>query len=275
METKTNILPDTTGKSGDVIMIRALFIDEIPALRQHAIRLTTEVLSGHDRIYAIEACNALEAVEHLKSHDQLFVVVDIFLPDMNGLKLAKLLWDQCETTRILFWSRFHRDYYLQELTRMAPEIATYGYILKTESDEKLRYAIECLFVHNNPYIDPMVRIGAARRKSPQMVLTDSELQMLHDLTLGLTDKAIGKRRGLSVRGVQNRMASLSNKLLGKSHCYLQESTGLSVYNPRARMILEALKQGLLDTAEIPELDDHLQTWFQHNMLPNTQTMFQP
>ncbi len=256
-------------------MIRALIIDEIPALRQHAIRLITEVLAPIDKVYAIEARTALEAIEQMKQHDQFYVIVDISLPDMNGLKLAKLLWDQCETTRILFWSRFHRDYYLQELTRLVPDLATYGYILKTESDEKLRYAVECLFVHNNPYIDPMVRLSAARRKAPQTVLTDSELQMLHDLTLGLTDKAIGIRRGLSVRGVQNRMASLSNKLLGKRHAFLQESAGLSVYNPRARMILEALKLGLLDTAEIPELDDHLQTWVEHTMLPNPLSTFQP
>jgi DNA-binding NarL/FixJ family response regulator len=115
-------------------------------------------------------------------------------------------------------------------------------------------------LHDNPYIDPLVRGVQTRLQSKDNSLSDVEFETLLDITLGLTDKAIASRRHISVRGVQNRLSMLSTKLFKGEDIYLKESAGMEVYNPRTRIVLEGLKRGLIDTDKIPELDDELDDW---------------
>ena len=51
-----------------------------------------------------------------------------------------------------------------------------------------------------------------RTDSPRQALDDSEYAVLLDLALGLQDKLIAERRGMSLRTVQNRLLSLYDKL---------------------------------------------------------------
>jgi hypothetical protein len=76
----------------------------------------------------------------------------------------------------------------------------------------------------------------------------------------LTDKAIARRRNLSARGVQNRLAALFSKVLPAKHSWLRESAAMDVYNLRARLIFEVLKRGLIDAELLAGLDDELNSW---------------
>jgi DNA-binding NarL/FixJ family response regulator len=91
-------------------------------------------------------------------------------------------------------------------------------------------------------------------------LTDVEYETLLDVAVGLTDKAIAARRHISVRGVQNRLSMLLEKLVKGEDAHLRESAEMEVFNPRTRIVFEAVKRGLLDPDEISRLERDLAEW---------------
>jgi DNA-binding NarL/FixJ family response regulator len=91
-------------------------------------------------------------------------------------------------------------------------------------------------------------------------LTQEELTILQDLCMGLTDKAIAMRRYLSLLGVQSKIASLADKLLGIERLKLRDSVSFEVYNIRVRLVLEAFRRGLIGIGEIAQFDAETVGW---------------
>jgi DNA-binding NarL/FixJ family response regulator len=92
------------------------------------------------------------------------------------------------------------------------------------------------------------------------ILNESEHAILIDVILGLTDKAIAMREHISVRGVQNKISSLSVKLVKGLDIHAKESAELEVFNTRVRIILEAFRQGVIDPEDINAHEDELADW---------------
>jgi DNA-binding NarL/FixJ family response regulator len=239
-------------------MLKLLVVDDLPALRQHIQKLVRDKVTSDVEIQ--EAPNGAEGLKLFKSFRPDMIVMDIVMPEMSGIKAAQQIWAEFPRTKILFWSQFHREAYVRELGKIVPDEAIHGYALKGESDEKLVYALTSIMLHDNPYIDPLVRGVQTRLQSKDSSLSDVEYETLLDIMLGLTDKAIASRRHISVRGVQNRLSMLSAKLFKGEDAYLKETAGMEVYNPRTRIVLEGLKRGLIDTDKIQELDEELDEW---------------
>jgi len=92
------------------------------------------------------------------------------------------------------------------------------------------------------------------------MLSDIDLETLHDLALGLTDKAMAQRRLLSLRGVQNRISSLYKKLLFAEDKALQSKTASELVNMRVRLVFEAMRRGLISSEELSRLDTEFNDW---------------
>ncbi len=149
---------------------------------------------------------------------------------------------------------------MRELGKIVPDEAIHGYALKSETDEKFVEAMRSVLMDGNPYIDPVVRGVQARLKSRDESLSDIEFESLLDIATGLTDKAIALRRHISVRGVQNRLSMLLEKLLKGSDTYMRETAGMEVFNPRTRIVFEALKRGLIDPDDVIALEKETVDW---------------
>jgi DNA-binding NarL/FixJ family response regulator len=239
-------------------MKKLLVVDDVSALRQHVIQLVRDKVTNDIQI--VEATNGSEGLKLFKSFMPDMVIMDIVMPEMSGIRAAQQIWADNPQAKILFWSQFHREAYVRELGKIVPDEAIHGYALKGENDEKLVYALTSVFLHDNPYIDPVIRGVQSRLQSKDSSLSDVEYETLLDIALGLTDKAIASRRHISVRGVQNRLSMLSSKLFKDPDFFLKESAGMEIYNPRTRIVLEALKRGLVDSDEISQLDEELNEW---------------
>ncbi len=242
-------------------MTKLLVVDDLSALRQHIVRLVKEKVVPND-LEVMEAPNGAEGLKLFRTFKPDMIVMDIVMPEMTGIKAAQQIWGESPRTKILFWSQFHKEAYIRELGKIVPDEAIHGYALKSESDEKLLYALTSIMLHDNPYIDPIVRGVQTRLQSKDGSLSDVEYETLLDIALGLTDKAIAYRRHISVRGVQNRLAMLSAKLFKGEDVFLKESAGMEVYNPRTRLVLEGLKRGLIDIDQIPQLEEELNEWIE-------------
>ena len=64
---------------------------------------------------------------------------------------------------ILFWSNYADEAYVRGITKIVPTSATYGYLLKTSSKERLRRSMQCVFVEGQNIIDREIR-GVQQRE---------------------------------------------------------------------------------------------------------------
>jgi DNA-binding NarL/FixJ family response regulator len=237
---------------------RILIVDDVAALRQHVRKLIEEKLDA--AVEVVEVGNGPDAIKLNQEINPDLIIMDISMAQMTGIKAAEQIWAQNPTRKILFWSQYHRESYVRELGKIVPDEAIHGYALKSETDEKLVYAITSVLVHSNPYIDPLVRGVETRLKCKDQSVTDVEYETLLDIAMGLTDRAIAARRHISVRGVQNRLSLLLDKLVAGKDAHLKEAAGIEIYNPRIRVLLEALKRELIDVDQLPALDHELDKW---------------
>jgi DNA-binding NarL/FixJ family response regulator len=241
-------------------MYKVLIVDDVLALRQH---VTSIIKQAVEAVEIFEATNGQDGVTMFEQHRPDMTVMDIVMPELTGIEAAQKIWEIDPRTKILFWSQFHRESFVRELGKIVPDEAIHGYALKTESDEKLLYAVTSVLVQDNPYIDPIVRNVQQTLKIPDESLNESEYGVLIDLLLGLTDKAIAMRQHISVRGAQNRIFTVSQKLLRGVDGHLKETAGMEVYNSRVRIVLEALRRGIIDVDYIRKFDEELDNWLEY------------
>jgi DNA-binding NarL/FixJ family response regulator len=193
------------------------------------------------------------------NYDEPLVISDLQMPEMNGIELAKQLWSARPQARIVFWSQYRDELYVRSLARLIPANTVYGYILKDNANDMVLRAINAVFEDNQCWIDPQIRPIQARLQRPKSSLSDAEYDVLIDIALGLTDNAIGRRRYLSRRGVQNRLRSLYNKL-DADQLEQQASSDTDTINIRSRAISVAFMRGLVNKELLAEEEQLLQRW---------------
>jgi DNA-binding NarL/FixJ family response regulator len=215
----------------------------------------------------IEATNGSSAIEMALKHKPSLVVLDIKMPEISGVRAARQIWAEMKLARILFWSQYKDEIYVRELARIVPAETVYGYVLKSSSDERLIAALRAVLMDEQCWIDPEIRTVQSRATNRASGLTDIEYEALIDIALGLTDKAIARRRYLSERGAQNRLRELYGKLSVDIEQIVDERWG-NTYSPRSRAISIALQRGLINADELARENEALQKWLeQEGALP--------
>jgi DNA-binding NarL/FixJ family response regulator len=242
--------------------LKILIAEDLPSLREHAQKLIQKLFSekGHAITAIDSAQNGLEAVRLAAAKKYDLILMDVAMPELNGIKAASEIWAKQPATKILFWSQYHYEAYIRELGKIVPDEAIHGYVLKTESDEKVVEAINSIVFLDLPYIVPAVEAVKARLKDRSSAVTDLEYETLLDIAAGLTDKAIAQKEHISYRGAQNRLSMLLSKLLKGEEGYIKETAGIEIYNPRARLIFEALKRGLITQVDLSSHGQGVDEW---------------
>lgn len=202
----------------------------------------------------IEAADGEEAIRLVQEYAPKGVIMDLQMPKKTGVQAAKAIWAGNPSMPIVFWSNYDDEAYVRGITKIVPPCATYGYILKTSSRERLRRSIQCVFLEGQNVIDQEIRGVQQRSLGRSEGLTESEYEVLLDITLGLTDQAIADRRKISLRSVQGRLQQLYGKL-GLIEMPTLRS-GAAEFNSRTRAIAVALMSRLINekSIETAELD---------------------
>jgi len=175
-----------------------------------------------------------------------FVVMDLQMNERNGIEAARTIWRERPDTKILFWSNYSDEAYVRGVSRIVPEGATYGYVLKSTSEERLKLALRSVFLESQCVIDREVRGIQQKGMGSGHGLSDAEYEILVDVALGLTDKTIASRKKLSLRTVQNRLQQLYEKL----GVYQETGDDESGYNLRTRAVAVALMRRVLNASAI-------------------------
>ncbi|SNT28099.1 response regulator transcription factor [Antarctobacter heliothermus] len=183
------------------------------------------------------------------------IVMDLQMKHRNGIEAARTIWAERPQSRILFWSNYADDAYLRGIAQVVPEESAYGYVLKTASRDRLKLALRAVLVEAQIIVDREIHRLQKRGTAPRSRLDDSEFDVLIDLALGLQDKSIAERRGMSLRTVQNRLLSLYDKLGVSSD--LDEHLTL---NKRVRALNRALATRTINIETLEAAQRDLKTW---------------
>ncbi|WP_320198835.1 response regulator [Agrobacterium sp. rho-13.3] len=209
-------------------------------------------------VHILEASDGRAGEKLARENDTAHIVMDLQMNERNGIEAARTIWKERPDTRILFWSNYADEAYVRGVSRIVPEGAAYGYVLKSASDDRLRLALRSIFIEAQCVIDREVR--GLQQKSLGHIngFTDSEYEILLDIALGLTDRMIASRQNLSLRSVQNRLQQLYEKL-GVYQTASDES-GEGRYNLRCRAVTVALLRKLLNYSAIEKAEAELNGW---------------
>lgn len=185
------------------------------------------------------------------------IVMDLEMSPRNGIEAARTIWHSRPETRILFWSNYADEANVRGISRIVPPEAVYGYLLKSASVDRLKLVLRSVFIEEQCVVDRQIRTLHRRGADTVSGLSDSEYEVLIDIAIGLTDRAIARRHRMSLRSVQGRLQTLYEKL-GVQQMSIE--SGDAVYNLRARAVLAALSGKILNLNTIERANADLAIW---------------
>jgi DNA-binding NarL/FixJ family response regulator len=236
--------------------VKVLIVEDDPLHRSYLLEAVCAALPECDKV--IEAGNGAEGERLARDHKSAHVVMDLQMNARNGIEAARTIWKERPDTRILFWSNYSDEAYVRGVSRIVPDGAAYGYVLKSASDERLKLALRSIFVEAQCVIDREVRGMQQKSLGQVRGFSDSEYEILVDIALGLTDRTIARRRSLSIRSVQNRLQQLYEKL-GVYQMSVEDSDE-GRFNLRARAVTVALLRKLLNYSALERAEAELAEW---------------
>jgi len=167
-----------------------------------------------------EAKNGRTAVALAQQLQPDVVVMDVSMPELNGLKATEKLKALCPHVKILTLTRHTDDGYLQQLLKVGAS----GYVLKQSASSELIRAIRSVS-RGDTYIDPALTerlissfVGArpARGTPAGKDLTGREEEVLRFIAWGYSNKEIAARLSLSVKTVEAHKTNAMQKVGFKS-----------------------------------------------------------
>ena len=179
-----------------------------------------------------EAGSARDAIFEARSLKPDVVLLDVVMPDQNGIEIVPQLLKENPESKVLVLSMQDEPRYVRE----AFEAGASGYVLKEAADSELVAAIREV-AGGGRYVHPELgaRLVAAeseeRKRAEDDPLSDREREVLRLLALGHTNQEIAKQLYISVRTAETHRAHIMQKLRLQS---------------RAELVRYALDQGLLE-----------------------------
>lgn len=236
--------------------MKVLIVEDDPLHRSYLHEAVCSALPECATV--IEAENGLAGEKLARDHKSAHIVMDLQMATRNGIEAARTIWKERPETRILFWSNYSDEAYVRGVSRIVPDGAAYGYVLKSASDERLKLALRSIFVESQCVIDREIRGVQQKSLGQTNGFTDSEYEILIDIALGLTDRAIARRRNLSLRSVQNRLQQLYDKL--DVYQSAGEDSDDARFNLRSRAVTISLLRKLLNHSALEKAEIDLQDW---------------
>ncbi len=144
------------------------------------------------------------------------VVMDVSMPEMNGLKATAEIKEICPHIKILTLTRHTDDGYLQALLRAGAS----GYVLKQSAAAELIHAIRAVAA-GGTYLDPAIagRVfgGFAKKqiktgKDAKEMLSSRESEVLRQIAWGYSNKEIAAKFEISVKTVEAHKANAMRKM---------------------------------------------------------------
>lgn len=161
-----------------------------------------------------EANNGIECLEKLEKIEPDILLLDINMPDMNGIEVLKELKRKEKSIKVLMLTVHNEVEYLIK----AIDIGANGYILKDSGSIELKQAINVIMTDGS-YIQPSLLPALNSRlinrdvdKEKLESLTKREIEILTQVAGGMFNKEIANNLDISERTVKNHISNIFKKI---------------------------------------------------------------
>ena len=189
--------------------ISLVIADDHTLVRQGVRR----VLEGVADVEVVgEASNGRDVVEMVAEANPDVALLDIRMPEMNGLEAARAIRRRSPATRIVMLTAFDQRQFVAEAVRAGAS----GYVLKANDADHLVRCVR-MVASGALVIDPELVVALAEQgpspeESPAEALTDREIQVLQLVATGRTNREIAGALFISPDTVKTHLEHIFQKL---------------------------------------------------------------
>mgnify|MGYP002640600606 CR=1 FL=1 len=194
--------------------IRVLLADDHAVVRA-GIR---QFLDQADDIEVVaEADDGKAARALIEQYQPDVAVLDIQMPQASGIEVTRWVRATHPGVGVLILTAYDDDPYVMAVLQAGAN----GYVLKTASPGEIIRAVRDVHAGNSALDSSIVekmmaQVSTGLRNKSVEKLTERELEVLTQVAIGDTNKAIGVQLGISDRTVQGHLAHIFNKLQASS-----------------------------------------------------------
>jgi two-component system, NarL family, response regulator NreC len=193
--------------------VTVLLADDHPIVRQGLRHL----LEAEPNLKVVgEASNGLEAVQLVEKFKPDVLIVDIVMPELNGLEVLKQVRERSPVTCCIVLSMQSADVYVVEALRAG----ALGYVLKETGPSELINAVNQV-IQGQRYLSPriserlidvLIETSQKSVSDPYQTLTNREREVLQMAAEGLSSAEIARRLSISPRTAELHRGRMMNKL---------------------------------------------------------------
>jgi DNA-binding NarL/FixJ family response regulator len=206
---------------------KLLLVDDHELVRKSLKALLLEI---EPSLTITEASNGLDAIIEAGKNNYDLILMDISMPDKNGIEAAKEILEKHPEQKILMLTMHKESAFIKK----SMNVDIKGYVLKDAPIEELTLAINTILNGRKFFSAEVSESYIAGKQEAEKIIeliTDREKEILELLIEGLTSNEISKKLFISKRTVDNHR----NRILEK---FNMKNT--------AELISYVLKSGLLD-----------------------------
>jgi DNA-binding NarL/FixJ family response regulator len=202
--------------------IRILTVDDHPILREGI----AAILAAEPDFQLVgEANNGREAVDQFRAHRPDVTLMDLQMPQMNGIEAIRAIRKEFPDARIIVLTTYSGD---AQAVR-AFEAGAFGYLLKSMLRKELVETIRTVD-GGRKRVPPEIAVEMAEHHTDDL-LTDREIEVLRRVAAGNANKVIAERLKISEETVKAHMKNILSKLSA---------------NDRTHAVTIALKRGMIE-----------------------------
>ena len=195
--------------------MKLLIADDHPIFRKGLKDILESTFKNLD---IIECKNGKEAIDNIKKENPSIAILDINMPELNGLEVSSMVTKEQLPTRVIILTMY-KD---REMVKKAMRSGAYGYILKDFATDEI---IDCInkVTNNEKYIGPELQsyysefVQEDRAKQEYVVLlknlSQAELKTLKLVSQNKSTKEIAGLLFLSEKTIENYRSKICQKLL--------------------------------------------------------------
>ena len=164
-----------------------------------------------------EATCGKEALTLYKMLKPDLIILDISMPDINGMEVSREILEQDPSANIIVFSMYDGEDYVSRCL----EIGVKGYVVKNESGNELEHAIRSVLKGNN-YFSRQAQnvifkkysqnVGKRRVREEAIKLTQREIEIVKLISEGFTSQQMADKLFISPRTVETHRANLMKKV---------------------------------------------------------------
>jgi DNA-binding NarL/FixJ family response regulator len=210
--------------------IRLAIIDD-HAVVLDGLKTMLSAFENLEVVYTTQSGHQL--LEHFQSNTPDVVLMDIQMPEINGIDLCKQITKQYPSVKVIAFTSFDDSNYVKQIFRSGAK----GYLLKNSDKQTIVKAVETV-MQDEEYMDDAIKkillqesITGHRRSIFEVPLTKREKEILKLIADGMSSQEIAETLFISLRTVETHRLNLNQKLDVKN---------------TAGLVKEAIKRGLID-----------------------------